>query len=90
MAPFNCVFLRHRDLELVSANNDVEDKEIPEYSLAEKIVRYFFAFKNLMDLLTILPFYIFLGVKGPHTSATVFLRVFRLLKIVRLYKGWPF
>ena len=78
-----------RELEIIPKDSeDPDDHPAANYSLFETYFRYIFAFRNIVDLITILPYYIFFGLRSRGSSAIVFLRVFRLLKIVRIIKGW--
>ena len=80
-------FFLNRELEIIAPNSDTIGGQPPLYSLFDIYIRYFFLFKNLMDFLTILPYYVFFGLKSGNSSVVVFLRVFRLVKVIRLYKG---
>lgn len=57
----------------------------PVFPLYEHYFYYIINFRNLTDLITVLPYYIGLG--GKSGSITVFLRIFRLVKIVRIFSG---
>lgn len=54
--------------------------------IAENKFRYIFSFYGLVDLLSILPFYLGLMIDGEFAKALRFLRVFRLLKLTRYSK----
>ena len=56
-------------------------------SIASIYFNYVLKFKNLVDLLTILPYYAMLDATHTNKNATLFLRVFRFIKLIRIIKG---
>ena len=76
----------YRDLEIIPSSWDGWNGNPPVYPLYEHYLRYVFALKNILDLATLLPYY-FQSMGEGAAGGAVFLRVFRLLKIVRILKG---
>lgn len=62
-----------------------DDAPAPIYPFYEHYFRFIFTFRNIVDLVTILPHYISLGAMTSHNGA-IFLRVFRLLRIFKLLR----
>ena len=61
--------------------------EPPVYSLRGHYFRYFMQLKNIADLLTFLPVFVVMAIHGHNKAATNFLRVFRMFRVIRIYKG---
>ena len=76
-----------RDLEIIPSDWDGWEGNPPVYPIYEHYYRYVFAAKNFLDLVTIVPFYFQDMIGSSGGGATIFLRVFRLIKIARLLKG---
>ena len=82
------LFHHTRDLDII--DNDWDggtDDEPPVYSLFGHYFRYFMSLKNVADLVTIVPYFVLLGMHGKSRGVTLFLRVFRIGRVVRIYKG---
>ena len=74
---------------------NVEIFSVPVFTLeymarvyaVEKRVKYLFSFYGIIDLLAILPFYLFSGVDLTTARALRFVRLFRVLKLLRYNKA---
>ena len=77
-----------RDLGIISNSwiGSTTDKP-PVYNIVEHYLRYIFLFKNLVDLITILPYCISLETSGQQHSFLVFLRVFRVIRVLKFFEG---
>lgn len=77
-----------RVAEIIPSDWEGTDQDpAPVYPIYEFYFRYVFAFKNVVDLVTIIPFYVGLGSgSGGNTKGATFLRVFRLLRVFKLLR----
>ena len=74
-----------RDLEIIPDSWPEQDFD-PVYDLTEHYARFVLKFRNLVDLATILPYY--LGMMMKHaTPGASYLRAFRLLRIIKLFQN---
>lgn len=89
-----CVVLRLRLLTrnrvagIVSSSwHGVESDPAPVYPLYEHVIRFVLKFNNIVDLVTILPFWVtFNHHAGSGGRGATFLRVFKLLRMLKIFR----
>ena len=72
------------EMERASLEPELPARKNPEFSFWYPTVRYFFLVKNMIDILSIVPFYVTL-LAGSGVSLS-FIRVLRLLRVLRAFK----
>jgi Ion transport protein len=83
---FNVSFLSHRLADVLPEDDPTEDDEKPDPVIPwyQQIVLYVIQYKNVIDIATIVPFYIFFS--SAQGASFNFIRVLRLTRILHIFK----
>lgn len=78
---------KYREADLIDRKWP-SDKPIPVYPIYEHYLRFIFVFRNIVDLVTFLPFWSTFNNRGTNFKGSTFLRIFRLLRMVKLFRSF--